>query len=295
MADAATVTIGSPELQAEISPRGAELVRLRTAEGHDLLWDGDLAFWSGRAPILFPIVGRLKDDTAVVDGVAYTMKQHGLARISTFIPVERDTGSITMRLVADAATKKLFPFAFTLDVVFRVKGRTLSIDIVAYNTGTVPMPVAAGFHPAFRWPLPGGGAKLAHTVTFEKPEPEPIRQVVGGLLTPAPRPTPVRGATLALDDDLFRDDALIWLAPHSRSVRFGVDAGPHLRIDFPGMPQLGIWTKPGAGFLCIEPWSGYASPEGFTGELADKPGSVSLRPGETRNFGMAVTWEPAAG
>lgn len=293
MTEAKIVTIGSSGLTADVSSRGAELVRLEDDAGRALLWDGDPAYWNGRAPILFPIVGRLKDDQAKVDGVAYPMRQHGFARTSIFALAERDAASCRFRLTSDAETRKVYPFDFVLDVTYRVAGTTLSLDVTALNTGSRPMPVSAGFHPAFRWPLPPSHDRMAHTITFEKDEPEPIHQVIGGLLSPKTVPTPVQGRVLALDDDLFKADALIFLAPHSRSVRLGAPGGPSLRVDFPTMPQLGIWSKPGAGFVCIEPWSGYASPEGFDGDLAQKPGMTALAPGEAKTFGMAATLEPA--
>ncbi len=293
---AGTVRIGSPQLAAEVALRGAELVRLRDEAGRDLLWDGDPAFWAGRAPILFPIVGRLKDDRLMVDGVAHPMRQHGIARTAAFRLVEHDDASCRLRLTADEATRRAYPFDFALDLDYRVEGATLSMAGTVRNAGAIPMPASFGFHPAFRRPLPYGADAADHAVTFAEAEPEPIAAVSGGLLAEGRLPSPLRGRTLELTPHLFDGDALIFLAPRSRSVHYGPldpPGGRGLTVDFGGMPQLGLWSKPGAPFLCIEPWSGYASPEGFDGDVADKPGMTVLAPGESRTFAMRVTLDPA--
>ena len=289
--DTASVEIGTARLKAEVALTGAELVRLRDEAGRDLLWDGDPAFWTGRSPILFPIVGRLKDDRLVVDGVSYPMRQHGLARTSRFALVERDETSCRLRLAADDGTKRSFPFDFALDLDYRITDATLGIAGTVRNQGAADMPVSFGFHPAFRWPLPYDAAGLDYVVAFAAEEPSPIPVLAGGLLSGRSKPSPVRGRTLALAPGLFDDDALVFLAPASRSLRYGPPAGRSLRVDFADMPQLGIWSKPGAPFVCLEPWSGYASPADFEGEFADKPGLTVLPPGGSRSFSMEVTLE----
>ena len=291
--DTETVRIASEQLTAEVALKGAELVRLRDEAGRDLLWDGDPAFWTGRSPILFPIVGRLKDDRLTVDGIAHPMRQHGIARTARFTLVEQDGAACRLRLTADAATREAFPYDFTLDLAYRITGATLGITGTVHNPGAVAMPVSFGFHPAFRWPLPYGAAALDHAVVFAADEPGPVAVLADGLLSGETSPSPVRGRTLALTPHLFDADALVFLAPVSRSVAYGPADGRKLRIDFDGMPQLGIWSKPGAPFVCIEPWHGYASPADSDGDLAHKPGTTPVAPGESRSFGMQVSLTPA--
>lgn len=291
--DTGTVRIASPQLTAEVALEGAELVRLRDEAGRDLLWDGDPAFWTGRSPILFPIVGRLKEDRLTVDGVAHAMRQHGIARRARFTLVEQEEAACRLRLAADAATREAFPYDFTLDLAYRIAGATLDITGTVHNPGAEPMPVSFGFHPAFRWPLPYGAPARDHAITFSDDEPGPLATLADGLLSGETRPSPVRGRTLALTPHLFDADALVFLAPVSRSVDYGPAGGRKLHIGFDGMPQLGIWSKPGAPFVCIEPWHGYASPAGFDGDLAHKPGMTPVAPGESRSFGMQVSLTPA--
>jgi len=289
------VKLTSPLMSAQIAPLGAELVRLADTEGRELLWNGDPAFWSGRAPLLFPIVGRLLGDELRHEGVAYPMAQHGLARRRSFALVEADPGRALFRLEADEETRRQYPFAFRLDVTYTLAEATLSIEAKVINTGVVPLPASFGFHPAFRWPLPYGGTRADHVLIFEKAEVAPIHRPVGGLLSRATEPNPAIEAVFTPTDAMFERDALIFTQVRSRHVRFGVPGEPGLEVAFPGMPQLGIWSKPGAPFLCIEPWFGYASPEGDERPFVEKPGLAHIPPGAERSFAMSVRWLPDVG
>ena len=169
-----------------------------------------------------------------------------------------------------------------LEITFAVADATLTITARIGNPGTADLPASFGFHPAFAWPLPYGAPRDAHRIVFDQPEPAPLRQLdADGLIQPEPRPSPLDGNTLHLADDLFTADALIWDRLESRSVTYGAPDGPQLRVAFPDTPMLGIWTKPGARFVCIEPWHGIADPAGFTGDFRDKPG-VFLVPARRR-------------
>lgn len=282
--------IGSDRLTAEISEDGAELRRLTDAAGRDWLWDGDPAHWTGRAPILFPIVGTLNGDAFRWQGKSYDLPRHGFARRSRFTPVEQDGDALVLRLESDAATNTAWPFDCTLDMIFTVRHATLTMTARVTNRGEGPMPASFGFHPALRWPLPGERDKAGHNIRFDRSEPAPVRRLdAAGLLDPAPRPSPIDGDRLALDDGLFAEDALILDAIESRRLTYEGPAGSRVAIDYQGMPQLGLWMKPGAGYLCIEPWQGHSDPAGFEGTLDEKPGVVILPPGGQRLFSMAMT------
>lgn len=288
-----TIRLTGPELAAEISELGAELVRLQDREGRDLLWNGDPAIWAGRAPLLFPMVGRAKDDRIRVEGRGYELPKHGFARTSRFSVVERRENGCTLRLSSGPETLTSYPFSFQLDVTYEIAGSVLINRAVVTNEDERALPVSFGFHPAFRWPLPYGADRQAHEIVFERDESsQPIRRVKDGLLTPVCHPTPVAGNRLALADDLFVDDALIFLSLASRSVAYGATSTPALTVRFPGMPHLGIWTKPGAGYVCIEPWQGFASPEDFEGEFADRPGVISVPVGGAATFAMEIALLP---
>lgn len=282
--------IRSDRLTAEISHAGAELMRLTDASGRDYLWDGDPAWWAGRGPVLFPIVGTLNGGSYRWQGRDYALPRHGLARRSEFAVADHDRDGLILRLDATEATRAIWPFDFALDMIFTVRGATLSMTGRIGNRGPEPMPCSFGFHPALRWPLPDASSKAGHSIRFDNPESLPVRRLDSdGLLDPAPRPSPVDGDTLALDDGLFEEDALIFDALDSRSLVYQGPGTAKVTIDFQGMPQLGLWTKPGASFLCIEPWQGFSDPAGFDGPLEDKPGIVTIAPGASRSFSMAIS------
>lgn len=285
------VAIRSGGWSATIDPLGAELWSLKDAQGREWMTDADPAFWTGHAPLLFPIVGRLRGDAYQLDRTEYALPQHGFVRRRAFSLVEQDEGRALFRLDADDATRAVYPFEFRLDMEFALNGSTLAMTATVENRGDTDMPFSFGYHPAFAWPLPTGGAKEDHRIVFEKPEPSPIRRIGGepGLIAPEPEPTPVDGDTLIPTHALFDRDAVIWDRLESRSLHWGVPGEPRLRIDFPDTPYLGLWQKPGARYLCIEPWAGLADPAGFTGDFTAKPGIITLAPGASRRFRMNVT------
>ena len=289
MAD--SVTLRSDTLAVVVAAAGAELQSITDAQGGEWLWDGDPRWWTGRAPILFPTVGVTAGGIARFDGRDYPLGKHGFARDSRFAIVAKDDDMATFRLEADDRTRAVYPFDFRLDVTYALGGNTLTTTAEVRNLGDAPMPAGFGFHPALRWPLPGtAAARTDHFVRFDADEPEPLRAITGeGLFAAAPRATPVHDNELHLHDDLFAHDALVWDRPNSRGLYYGVEDHPGVRVDFAGMPMLGIWTKPGAGYLCIEPWHSHADEEGFAGDFADKPGVVTIAPGDAVQFAMALT------
>ena len=284
------IEISSEALSATINPFGAELTSLRDADGRALMTDADPAFWTGHAPLLFPIVGALNGGELRVDGRAYPMKQHGFARRMPWDVVGAGADAVTLRLRDDEDTRASYPFAFDLAALYAIENATLSCVVRVTNTGDVPLPMSFGFHPAFAWPLPYGRPREAHRIRFERAERSSIVRLDGGLFA-GERPSPLEGRELVLTDELFADDALIWSPVVSQSATYGADDGPQLRVDFPDAPDLGIWTRPGARFLCIEPWHGHADPAGFAGDFRDKPGVIEVASGAEWRCTMRVTLE----
>jgi len=283
------IEIAGEGLRAAINPFGAELTWLRDSEGRDLMTDADPAFWTGHAPILFPIVGRLNGDVLRIQGVEYPMKQHGFARRMAFAVTGHEAGRATFRLTDTPDTRAAYPFPFVLEIGFAIEDAALTMRAAIINPGPTPLPASFGWHPAFAWPLPYGHQKEAHRVIFAADEPEPLALLAEGLVGPETVPSPLEGQILSLDDSLFERDALIWNPVRSQGVRYGAPHAPALDIAFRDTPQLGIWTKPGARFLCIEPWHGIADPQGFTGAFRDKPGVFEIAPGGDWHCSVSVT------
>lgn len=288
------IVIGNGALTARIDPLGAELRSLEDADGRALMTDADPRWWTGRAPLLFPVVGRLAGDRYRLDGRDYPMPQHGFARRRTFAPVAQDATGARLRLDADAESRAVYPFDFRLEMAFRIEGATLAMAATVANRGDAEMPFSFGYHPALAWPLPYGADPAAHRIVFDRAEPAPIRRIAPGtgLIARDAEPSPVSGRVLAPDHAMFERDALIWDRIASRGLLWSAPGTPSLRIAFPDMPMLALWQKPGAHHLCIEPWAGIADPEGFAGDIREKPGIMRLRPGEARCFRLSISLLP---
>lgn len=284
------VHIATDRLSAAINPFGAELTHLRDAAGAELMTNADPAFWPRHAPILFPVIGVTNGGVIRVDGTEYPMPKHGFARDRAFEVIDRGDAHAVFALADDAETRVHYPFAFRLEIAFRIEGATLSIEATLTNPAGAPLLAQFGYHPAFAWPLPYGAPRDAHRIVFDRDEPARLAAIApDGLIARDTKPSPLDGRTLHLADALFEDDALVWDPVASGSVAYGAEGAPHLRIDFPLTPRLGIWTKPGAAFVCVEPWHGIADPEGFAGEYRDKPGVFALAPREAKAMRMDVT------
>lgn len=284
----------SGRLAAIVRAKGAELCRLSDDDGTEFIWQAGLA-WPRHAPLLFPIVGRLANDTLRHRGKTYRMTQHGFARDSRFAWLERGERHCSLLLEDSEATRELYPFAFRLTAAYVLDDEGLDLALTVTNTGDEILPASLGGHPAFNWPLRPGLPKEIYTLRFSSEEHSPVRRLEAGLLKPQTEPSPVMGSVLPLSENLFADDALIFDRPASGSVRYvsAQDAdGPCLEISWKGFRELGVWSKPsGAPFLCIEPWRGYASPVDFDGEFTEKPGLMHIAPGgeERLSFRIGVS------
>jgi galactose mutarotase-like enzyme len=284
-----THTLSAGGISATIKADGAELCALKTADGLELLWQAGPA-WPRHAPLLFPIVGRLKDDVLRHQDKTYPMTQHGIARDLRFEWRDRGAQSCTLVLSDSETTRARYPFAFRLVVTYRVDATALDTTIEIANPGEEMLPASFGAHPAFNWPLSPDLAKESYRLVFPQAETAPIRRLTGGLMRAQPEPSPIEGTVLPLSERLFADDAVILDHPVSRSVRYAGERGPSLEIAWDDFRELGIWSKPtGAPFLCIEPWRGYASPVDFDGEFADKPGLMLIAAGDIETLRYRVT------
>ena len=190
-----THTIRSDFLSASIKADGAELCSLRNAAGLELLWQAGPE-WPRHAPLLFPIVGRLKNDELRHRGRTYPMTQHGFARDCRFSWLERETTYCRLVLQDGPETHARYPFAFRLVVTYAVRDAELKVTLQLFNMGEEVLPASVGAHPAFNWPLVPELAKEDYRLVFSREEAAPVRRLRDGLVRPEPEPTPVHGEIL---------------------------------------------------------------------------------------------------
>ncbi|HXW19306.1 MAG TPA: aldose 1-epimerase family protein, partial [Roseiarcus sp.] len=212
------VRLATDEASLVVVSEGAEAREWRVG-GRDLLWPGDPAIWPQISPILFPVVGWTRDG-ARVDGHQYALGLHGFAAAETFTLEARTSDKARFALLDNDATRSVYPFAFRFVVEYRLAGRRLEIALEIENRGSRPAPYAFGLHPGFRWPF-DGASRAGCAVIFERPERAEAPVIVkGGMVAPRARPIPLKGARLDLTDELFALDALCFLEPTSRWLRF---------------------------------------------------------------------------
>jgi galactose mutarotase-like enzyme len=274
---------------AEILPFGAELAAWR-ADGVDMIWAKDPKIWDQTAPVLFPVVGWTRDGQVTVDGRTFPLALHGFAWKKGFEIAERRPDYLRLVLLDDAETHALYPFAFRFEVEFRLRKGVLENNLIVGNTDPRPLPYACGLHPAFRWPLAGSPAE--HAIIFEKPESPDVPVIgPGRLFMRQTKRTPLSGDRMPLEPEMFRRDALCFLNIASRSLAFDNGAGARLKVTLDDFPHVGFWTLPPAGYLCIEPWTGYGDPEDFRGDLYAKPSMRLLAPGARARHGATFAFE----
>jgi len=265
-------------LTVKFNTLGAEMQSLCTNDNQEFLWQAEPSIWPRHAPVLFPMVGRLKNDQLIHQNKPFSLTQHGFARDSEFAVLDHNHVSIAFVLSSNAASKVRYPFDFELVIRYTLHEHILFIDYTVRNPSTISLPVSIGAHPAFKWPLAENKTKNQHFIQFEKPEQTPVRRLSAGLLLPDSQASPVSLDTLMLSDELFENDALIFDQLQSHSLTYGIidQDYPRLRIRYADFPHLGLWSKSRANFLCIEPWQGYASPLAYDGEFSAKPGIVQI-------------------
>ncbi len=278
------VTIANDALTVTVSPLGAEMQSLVTADGRNWLWSGDPAVWSGRAPILFPMVGRAPDDQVSIEGKRYGMNQHGFARRSGFALAERSATACRFVLEASEVTRAVYPFAFGLSVAYRLDERAVVVTAEVENRDHRPMPFGIGFHPAFAWPLPG--AMGPHRVWLDNGGEPALVRLSGGLVKPERLASPFHDGELTLERAMFEADAMLFPEGAGAGARYGTD-DQQVHLSWENLPNFAVWSKPGP-FVCLEPWHGTAAEVGGSDALEERPYTEVLGPGAVGRYAMWV-------
>lgn len=291
------ITIQNSALTVKIDSLGAQLASVRTPDKTEYLWQGDPNIWSRRAPILFPLIGRLKDKSYLLDGKPYTISTHGFARDMEFEVIGREENRVCFQLADTPETLAVYPFSFLLTVTYSLKDNQLTKTHEVYNRSQQDMLYELGAHDGFRAPVGDGITMADYTVRL--PGLDSVRLYGMDeqlMLTPKGEAIPLTQSALPLTPASFGLDTMILDSPpQAQAVLCGKAGYPRVMLSFPDFPYLGIWTqtKPfDTGYVCIEPWS--SLPDGaFMGrELGDKPGIRRLAPGQREVLSYTTTIYP---
>ena len=275
-------TIQNETISVVIRPKGAELDSIyHKAFQLEYLWSGDPAFWAKKSPVLFPIVGTLKNDRYDFEGKAYHMGRHGFARDAVFEVSEQSGDAITLFMKSSDHTLGLFPFPFVFSIRYALEQHRLHVAYTVKNTGTGTMYFSVGGHPAFKVPLEANAGYEDYHLEFGAMENAGRWPISGeGLIEDAPEPLLDNTNILPLTKELFSSDALVFKSLASNTLRLKSSKAAHgLEMDFTGFPYLGIWAAKDADFVCIEPWCGIADGVNASGQLTEKEGIHKLEEG----------------
>lgn len=282
-------------LSAAINPKGAELYSLEL-DGVERIWQGDPAIWGRHAPLLFPFIGRLKDQQYELDGKMIQAPMHGFCRDRMFETVEADDLHVRYRTQDDEETRAVYPFSFTLEVEFILEENTLIKRHTVTNRSDREMPFELGGHDAYRTTLIPGETMADYAIAFEGVDHlEPFAMDETGTLDLPKGHIPLEGPLLTkLPQDVGLDTIVLEGLPVRKATLVSRKSPRKVTVEFEDFPYLGIWTAQKGvvtNYICIEPWS--TLPDGhFMGrKLTDKPGIVVLAPGEQKTLTFRSSFE----
>ena len=269
------VTISNSQLSATINTLGAELISL-VKNNKNYIWQVDETYWNRTSPVLFPIVGRLKNDTYIYKGVNYNLPRHGFARNMEFSFEQRSDYQVIFELNETEESKVNYPFNFKLFLAYTLMGDELVIEYFVRNQSDEILPFSIGAHPAFSltedlssYSLEFNNSAILETHHLENESFNGNSTIIE-----------TENSTLELNYALFEKDTLVFKNLKSNEVILKQNKKNILKVHFDHFPYLGIWTKPNAAFLCIEPWCGLADNGNHNGNLEEKEGINLLEPNE---------------
>ncbi|MDX6181519.1 aldose 1-epimerase family protein [Flavobacterium sp. Fl-77] len=278
-------TLSNATLSASIKHKGAELYSLKNHQNQQYIWEGDPAFWGKHSPILFPIVGTLKNNTFTIDGKKYQLPRHGFARDMEFQLIEKTENSATFSLLATSETLLNYPFEFELQIIYTLKENALVIAYKVVNKNNSKLPFSIGAHPAIALP----GDFESYAFEFEKEEKLTFFLLENDLISNKTKILETTKNVVPLTYELFKNDALIFKNLKSKSLSILKNSKAYVKVDFEDFPSLGLWTKDQAPFVCIEPWLGYSDTTDNSGDLFEKEGIFILDAHQTFDAKFSIT------
>ena len=275
--------IKNEHIKVKIKSFGAELNSLQKIdEDLEYIWQGDSKYWNRHSPILFPIVGRLKNDSYTYQNQKYNMTQHGFARDKEFEVIKNEADFMEFRLKSDEKTLEIYPFSFELYLSYKLEKNSLIVSYKVINKSDDKMLFSIGAHPAFNWTLKEDEKKEDYFLEFEN-----IKQTKRYFLNDKGLvydsvDLKIIDNKIALNEELFKNDALVFNDSNIKILTLKNSNNKNfVKLEFKNFPYLGIWSKPsGAPFVCIEPWFGVADEDSSKQNFEDKKGLISLEKNE---------------
>lgn len=266
------ITLSNSQISVAIKTLGAELCSIKNKLNREFMWEGNPNFWGKHSPVLFPIVGTLKNNTFYHNDTKYTLTRHGFARDMEFELIEKTEDSATFSIQSNSATLLNYPFEFELQIQYTLINTTVEIDYKVVNKDNSEIPFSIGAHPAFALP----SSFEDYNLDFEKVETLEYTLLENDLVSQQTEKIHTNTNRVPLTYELFKRDALIFKKLQSNSLTIIEEDKPILKVHFQDFPSLGIWTKVGAPFICIEPWFGYSDTTKSNGNLFEKEGVIVL-------------------
>ncbi len=273
-------TLKNSQIEIKVSSLGAELKSL-TKNGYEYLWSGDAKFWARVSPVLFPIVGALKEQRYLYDGNSYELGQHGFARDMDFELIGADAANLSYRLRSGGETLKVYPFAFELVIYYNIDETTVTIGYEVINRDTKPIYFSIGAHPAFALEVNDKVGIDDYLLEFSELE-SIDRLFLDGPLIGTRKARFLNGDTIELSESIFDQGALVFDSVSSDTVT--LKCRKHSReveVRYPGFEYLAFWSPPKAPFVCIEPWRGIADSVEASGKIEEKRGIIRLEQGKS--------------
>jgi galactose mutarotase-like enzyme len=284
--DNTMIYLENAELKIAISEKGAELQEVFSKETQlEYLWSGDPIFWGKKSPVLFPIVGTLKNNQFTHNGETYALSRHGFARDKNFKVTELTKHSVCLTLDADKDTLVQYPFLFRFSIIYEIKKNSLSCTYHIANIDIKPMYFSVGAHPAFKVPLETIFDFNHYYLEFNQEETAGKWPITNeGLIDKNPIPFFHNNSRINLSKELFYGDALVFKNLESTSISLCNEQSKHgFKFSWTNFPFMGIWSAKDAPFVCLEPWCGIADSINASGELREKEGMILLTPGQSIN------------
>ena len=259
------ITLSNNKISASINTIGAELIRLEK-DNQNYIWTVNETYWNKTSPILFPIVGRLKNDAYTIADKKYELPRHGFARNFEFQILNQTENSVVFVLESNSETLKNYPFEFQLQLEYELDGNELKMKYSVENRSEVTMPFSIGAHPAFAIE----DSFSDYSLQFNEAEEFVSYELENEQFNNSFRKINSENGQINLNYSLFEKDALVFKHLKSNELILLNKNKPVLSVQFEGFPYLGIWTKPNAPFLCIEPWCGLADNVNHNGNIFEK-------------------------